>query len=332
MIDIVIPTYEGKHHLERCLTSIDRNTLMDRDEWRVVIADDHSPSPEMQDYLVSQPWPVISNTRSRGFPGNCNCAVSKLDGEFIVLLNSDTEVGTGWLRTMAANMEDRKVGIVGVRLLYPTDRRDVAGRIQHAGVARDSIGRPYHIWRGEIANYGPAMTKRKVNAVTFACVMIRRSCWEDLGGLDEGYVMGQFEDVDACWTARKKGWEIVYEPAVWIYHYEHGAGEEIALKSAEPNRQRLMDRWANIGSDEWLFSPVSLFNLDESQVKGLLGSFVHQVRGAAMCYAWQRESHDHRDHCRRLAAMEYGGLPQVEKDWANQWMERLLILLKGVPQ
>ena len=249
MIDIVIPTYEGAEVLKPCLLSLKHNTT---EGAKIVIADDHSKSSRMREILKGQNV-ILNGSGTQGFPHNVNWTVNQLDSEFICLLNSDTEVTRGWLSFMMEEMTQPSVGVVGCKLVYPPSRPTMGGLVQHAGVATNRQGLPYHIYRG-YDPLAPEVNRRlEINCVTFACALIRRDCWEDIGGLDERYVGGQFEDVHFCREARDAGWRVVYTPRALVYHVEHGSGEEFAFKSGTPNRNKLVKAWPNYPSDEGLF-------------------------------------------------------------------------------
>ena len=254
-VTIIIPTYNGKEHLDRCLSAIERNTIV---PYKLLVADDMSSELQMRTFLrgIKSRCSIIKSRKRRGFAGINNWAVSKTDTKYICLLNSDTEPGYMWLTFMLEELDnDEDVGIVGARLLYPPQKGwSLGGSIQHAGVARNSEGLPYHIFGGQPADLPAANVRRELNGVTFACALIRRKLWAELDGLDEGYVMGQFEDIDFCLKARKNGWKIVYQPLAALLHYEHGSGEEFVSRYSLTNRSRLVRIWGNLGSDEHLFT------------------------------------------------------------------------------
>lgn len=254
-VTIVIPTFNAAEHLKRCLSAIERNTVV---PYKLLIADDRSSEPAFRAYLrgLKRRYSTIKSHIRRGFAGINNWAVTKTNTKYICLLNSDTEPGYQWLTFMLKELDTHAdVGIVGAKLLYPPRKGyNLGGKIQHAGVATTKEGYPYHVHGGQPSDFPAANKRRELNAVTFACVLIRRKTWDELGGLDKGYVGGQFEDIDFCWTARKAGWKIVYQPKATLLHFEHGSGEEWVQKSSARNCARLRARWKGVGSDEHLFA------------------------------------------------------------------------------
>jgi len=253
-VTIIVPTYNTPDFLKQCLSAIERNTVV---PYKLLVADDMSSELEMRTLLrnIKSRCSVIKSRKRRGFAGINNWAVTHTDTKYVCLLNSDTEPGYQWLTFMLAELDEHEdVGIVGAKLLYPPQKGySLGGSIQHAGIARNKEGLPYHIFGGEPSDFPPANVRREVNGVTFACALIRRKLWDELGGLDDGYTMGNFEDVDFCNEARKKGWKIIYQPKAVLLHYEHGSGEDIVAQYSMVNRSRLMRKWGNLGSDEHLF-------------------------------------------------------------------------------
>jgi len=329
VIDIVIPVYGQKAMLEQCLTALQANTTPPH---RIIIADDCSPDEETRAYLKlvekMEGVILIRSKKNHGFPANVNHALSSVTSEFFVLLNSDTKPCTGWLTPLLEEMEDPQVAVVGSKLLYPREKVSPLGNtLQHCGVARDWLGRPYHMWRGLPKNLPAACKRRELNCVTFACALIRKSVWDEVGGLDEGYTGGQFEDVDFCWTVRKMGYKVVYTPYSILWHYEHGSGEEFARQTCEPNMERLRHKWPNIGSDEYLFTDI--LGPDPTAMRDSLAQFIHQVRSDAGAFDRPQRDESFVVHGRRIAKVPVPNLPITERDRTYQWADDLIKLLGG---
>jgi len=253
-VTIIIPTYNAQDFLEHCLSAIERNTVA---PYELLVADDMSSELSMRTFLrnIKGRCSVIKSCKRRGFAGINNWAVTKTNTKYICLLNSDTEPGYQWLTFMLEELDNNEdVGIVGAKLLYPPQKGwNIGGTIQHAGVARNGEGLPYHIFGGQPSDFPKANRRLELNAVTFACALIRRKLWDAIEGLDEGYIMGNFEDIDFCLKARKAGWKIVYQPKATLLHYEHGSGEDVVEQYSMINRERLVRKWGDLGSDEHLF-------------------------------------------------------------------------------
>ena len=145
-----------------------------------------------------------------------NLGARHATGEVLVFLNDDVEpLDAEWLDAMLAHANRREVGAVGARLLYRS------GAIQHAGMVigimegaghlhRNTFGSPYWNW---------LPFTRNVCAVTGACLAMRKSVFEELGGFDESFPVN-YNDVDLCLRARQAGYDVIVEPAAVLRHDE----------------------------------------------------------------------------------------------------------------
>jgi len=323
VIQIIVPVYNGLDLLKRCIIAVRENTYVD---YEITIADDHSPDTHVIEYCEEENLHIVQNeSGTQGFPHNCNWAAKTSRSKYICLLNSDTEVKGGWLSAMLDEMDEPSVGIVGSKLIYPAAKgKPWAGTIQHAGVAFDQNGAPYHINRGLNPRSRCVNVLTECNAVTFACVLIRRKAWDDLEGLDERYVGGQFEDIDFCLRAREKGWRIVYTPRSVAYHLEHGAGEDFVTKTSQSNKALLFKRFGRVPCDEYLFQEDALKPLWQQPNLDAFAAACHYWRGQHITWAVDRTVADNKDHCHRLANMPFADLPDIEKDQARAMAKNLI--------
>ena len=169
------------------------------------------------------------------FAENCNKGAEGATEDILIFLNDDTLPHVGWLQPLLDAFSDPEVGIVGARLLYPD------GRIQHAGVYFDAPG-------GVLTahNVTEDVESCDVDAVTGACLAIRRELFVACDGFDEGFDNG-YEDVDLCLRVRAGGWRIRYCAESTLIHYESQSGPA-RWRSVGANVQRLQDLW-NVRSD-----------------------------------------------------------------------------------
>jgi GT2 family glycosyltransferase len=165
----------------------------------------------------------------------------------LLLLNDDVApIGPYWLDHMVAHMDDARIGVVGARLLYP------AGPVQHGGIVMGLSGMCDHASRhlpgGATGPGARVVLDQELSAVTGACLLIRRTAFAAVGGLDETYPSA-FNDVDLCLRIREAKWGVVYAGSIALTHYElqtygsHYAGEREPYREAEIARFRW--RWAN---------------------------------------------------------------------------------------
>lgn len=197
------------------------------------------------------PFKIVSSGGNRGFSGANNLGVSISRAPYILLINSDViPVEPGWLRKMVNAIESSSnAGIVGARLLYPN------GSIQHDGMT--------FVWepswnaylnkhpRAGLEPLGPISDKpsRRI-AVTAACLLLRRSTYNLIRGLDEGFLIGDFEDSDLCFKVRELGLDILIVTNVHLIHLERQSFQGIGLdrfreQVARFNAWRHQRRWGD---------------------------------------------------------------------------------------
>ena len=331
---VIIPSYNKPLLLRATIHSAMANAFYPHE---MVVSDDDSPDGEMRDYLgrLRQEGKVRVLTHKvspHGFPHNVNFAMRRVggDADVVVLLNPDTKACGGWLREMMREFEDAEVGIVGAKLVYPKEAgHEMANRIQHAGVAFDSAGSPYHIWRGGDKTDPEVNTRREINCVTFACAGIRMRTWQDVGELDEDFVGGQFEDVDYCLRARAKGWKIVYQPKCELYHVEHGSEFPAFGEAAQRNFDLLHRKWPDLTSDEYLFEPFRWSLLTDDEFVRAAAKLFHTARIGGMRFALERNGNEQAQQViSQMARMGYDAQPESERKVCRKLVDELVELLK----
>ena len=243
-VSIIIPSFNNVQHVRRCLESIHRNTADVSFELVIV---DNASNAETRDYLTGAARTdprlhLINNAVNLGFARRAIKAVGPAHGQHLLFLNNDTEVQPGWLRALVDTMEkDAKVGAVGAKLLFAN------GTVQHAGViivnnqTQDVPLTATHIALRSRADDPQANERRACQAVTAACVLLRRAAFSQAGGFDESYWNG-FEDVDLNFKLGEKGWLRIYEPLCVVIHHEMQGGPERTVRFNQ-NLQHLSDRW-----------------------------------------------------------------------------------------
>jgi len=166
------------------------------------------------------PITVVASERNLGFAGANNLGARHARGTHLVLLNSDVMPGeNGWLPKLLAPLADVSVGVVGARLLYED------GTVQHAGMRLEAYepwgGMPILVHPGKgLPASAPTGRVAEMDAVTGACMAMRRDEYTALGGLDETYILGDFEDSDLCVRFRRRGKTTVMVDDVTLFHLE----------------------------------------------------------------------------------------------------------------
>ncbi len=211
-VTIIIPTRDKHQLLQRCIKSIERLTL--HRAYQILIVDNESCDAETVRYLAGSSHRVVRFATPAGFnfAEIVNFAVSSVETDFFVLLNNDTEViAPEWLDEMLG------YGRLPGKLLYP-DRR-----IQHAGVIMGVHGLTGHACQPLREDQAPAeyaLVARNYLAVTAACMLSRKSVFEEVGGFNALDLKVGWNDVDYCLRLRDRGYRVVMNPYAELYHLE----------------------------------------------------------------------------------------------------------------
>ncbi|HPF83719.1 MAG TPA: glycosyltransferase family 2 protein, partial [Bacilli bacterium] len=220
-ISIIIPTKDRSNILDTCLKSIYNKT--DYSNFEVIVIDNNSSEDSLFE-LLDDYKEKYSNFYSYGYECEFNYSylnnegIKHSTGDYIVLLNNDTEVITeSWLKTMVGYASQSHIGCVGVKLLYPTNN------IQHAGVIVGMGGVASHMYLNspefESGYYDRLQVPYDVKMVTAACLMVKRSIFDEVDGLDENLKVA-YNDVDFNVRVRYKGYYNIFLPQVVLHHYE----------------------------------------------------------------------------------------------------------------
>jgi len=216
-VSVIIPNWNGAHHLPTCLESLRRQTHA---RVEVVVADNGSTDGSLEllarDYAEVR---VLALGENRGFAGACNAGIEAARGDLVVLLNNDTEADPQWLEEIAAAFERHpEAGIVASKMLL-FDRRDT---FHTAGDSYRVDGIPGNrgVWQKDVGQF------EREEYVFSACggsAAYRRAMLEQVGLLDEDFFYS-CEDVDLAWRAQLAGWRCIYAPRAVVYHKLGGTG------------------------------------------------------------------------------------------------------------
>ena len=185
------------------------------------------------------------------FSAIINHAIPMVETPYVIMLNDDITVITpDWVETMLEHARRPEVGVVGPKLLYPD------GTIQHAGVVLGPYAGSAHAFKqyhGDYTGYfGLPNVTREYSAVTFACAMMRRSLFDEIGLLDDEHLPIAFNDVDFCLRARERGYQIIYTPHAVLYHHESVTKTVIAKPS---EIEHLQSRWSHVIAHDPFYNP-----------------------------------------------------------------------------
>ncbi len=221
LISIIIPNKDHIDDLKRCMESIEQKSTYKNYEY--IIVENNSTDPATFEYYkkleAENPkvrmvyWDGVFN-----YSAINNYGASFAKGEYLLLLNNDTEIiNPDCLEELMGYCMRKDVGAVGARLYYEDDT------IQHAGVVIGFGGIAGHCFvqqkRGTTGYCHRIICAQDYSAVTAACMMVKRSAFDAVGGLSEELAVA-FNDIDFCMKLRKAGYLIVYNPYAELYHYE----------------------------------------------------------------------------------------------------------------
>ncbi len=169
---------------------------------------------------------LVRAPKNLGFAGGNNLGMLNATGDVLVLLNDDTEPESDWLAALdAAFVQDSKLGVAGVRLLYP-DRKT----IQHLGGVVEPNGLTQHLDYGLSIDEQTVFEPREVDYATGAALAARREAVREIGMLDEGFWPIYFEEVDWCFRAREAGWGVRVIPDSTVIHHESQTTEKFSRR------------------------------------------------------------------------------------------------------
>jgi glycosyltransferase involved in cell wall biosynthesis len=221
LVSIIVPTRDQVKLLRRCLVSIRQKTGYAPIE--IVIVDNGSTDPVthafLRDLAQDASIHILTDPDEFNFSRLINRGAGVARGEILAIVNNDIETEqSGWLREMVSHALRPEVGAVGARLWYPD------GRLQHAGVVLGLHGVASHAFQRFPPQPAAPMNRtfalsQNYSAVTAACMVMRKTTFDDLGGFDEN-LPHNFNDVDFCLRLRERGWQIVWTPYANLIHHE----------------------------------------------------------------------------------------------------------------
>jgi O-antigen biosynthesis protein len=215
-VSIVIATL-GNDRLERCLESI-RADVGTRLASEIVVVANAPLRPERLARLTAHPLPpvrVISTGVNLGFGAASNLGARSSRGEYLIFVNDDVEVLPGWLDALVQTADSHPhAGAVGSLMLFPD------GTIQDAGAIVWSDGSTLGVDRGTTPGSSRYNFLRPVDYCSACSLLVRRHLWDAVGGFDDRYFPGYYEDVDLCFSLARLGYTTLFQPRSRAVHHE----------------------------------------------------------------------------------------------------------------
>ena len=248
-ITIVIPNKDHCEDLKRCVTSILEKSSYDN--YEIIIVENNSTSDEVFRYYdelrKNALIRIVTYQGEFNYSRINNLGVSKADGDYVILLNNDTQVITlNWMEELLMYAQREDVGAVGAKLYYGDRTIQHAGVVIGLGAHRTAGHTHYGVSANNLGYMGRLCYAQNVTAVTGACLMVKKRIYEEAGGLDESFAVS-LNDVDFCLRLREAGYLNVFTPFAELYHFESVSrglddqGEKAVRYNEESERFR--EKW-----------------------------------------------------------------------------------------
>ena len=268
-ISIIIANKDHEPDLRRCISSIMEKSTYDNFE--IIVVENNSETAEIQKYYEelkqNEKVKIITYHGPFNYSAINNLGAEKAEGEYLLLLNNDTQVITvNWMEELLMYAQRDDVGAVGAKLYYGDKT------IQHAGVvlglgAHRTAGHSHYMQHRENLGYmGRLCYTQNVSAVTGACLMVSKELFEKAGGLEESFAVS-LNDVDFCIKLREMGYLNVFTPFAELFHFESASrglddkGEKAERYNEESARFR--EKWKEVlAKGDPYYNPN--FSLDRS--------------------------------------------------------------------
>jgi glycosyltransferase involved in cell wall biosynthesis len=262
LVSIIIPTRDRAELLKRSVESILAHT--DYGPFEILIVDNGSVEPATLSFFREvegdEHIRIIVERGPFNYSRLNNHAAKQARGDILGFLNNDTEIDDpGWLTEMVSHAARTKVGAVGARLWYPD------GTLQHGGVVLGLggvAGHAFpHIPRGHPGYFNRAMLQQNCSAVTGACMVVRKSVFEELKGFDEVNLGVTFNDIDFCLRLTQRGYRVVWTPYANLIHHESASRGHQRTREEQEEFERAVDYMQTTWGAELMHDPFYNPNL-----------------------------------------------------------------------
>ncbi len=243
-VSVIIPAWNLWETTAACLKALARH-----DEGAsVVVVDNGSADATATELaplgaaLFGPRFRRVRLSENLGFAAGCNAGAREADGDALFFLNNDTQVRAGWLGPLREALARPGAGAVGPLLLYPD------GHVQHCGVSFTPLGGVKHLYADFPGGHPAVRRAHPLQAITGAALLLRRADFEDAGGFREEYANG-YEDLDLCFTLRRRGLSLSVVPEAVVVHAESRTPGRHARTSA--NAALFSARWGDVARPDY---------------------------------------------------------------------------------
>ena len=252
LISIIIANKDHVEDLSRCVSSIlEKSTY---ENYEIIIVENNSQDAKTFAYYeelqTNERISVITYEGAFNYSAVNNLGASKARGEYVLLLNNDTQVITvNWMEELLMYAQRKDVGAVGAKLYYGDKTIQHAGVVLGLGAHRTAGHSHYGQHRDNLGYMGRLCYAQNVSAVTGACLLVKKELFQEVGGLDEGFAIS-LNDVDFCIKLRQKGYLNVFTPFAELYHFESRSRglDDQGEKAERYNREseKFREKWKEI--------------------------------------------------------------------------------------
>ena len=239
-VSIVIPVYNKWVYTAACLRSLVEARC--QSSFEVIVVDDGSSDDSFERLQSIEGLTAIRNEENLGFIGSCNRGAEAARGEYIVMLNNDTQVLDGWLDALLDTFTQfPDTGLAGARLVYPD------GRLQEAGGIIFNDGSGWNYGKFDQADRPEYQYTREADYCSGACIVMKTELFRELGGFDSHYAPAYYEDTDLAFRVRAHGLKVRIQANATIVHHEGiTSGTDLnsgAKRYQAVNRDKFLERW-----------------------------------------------------------------------------------------
>ncbi len=252
-VSILIPNKDHVEDLRRCIDSIKERTTYSN--YEILVIENNSTQQETVDYYQTlegqENITVVMYQGEFNYATINNVGARAATGKYLLLLNNDTQViSMNWIENMLMYAQRPDVGAVGAKLYYSDKTIQHAGVVVGLGAHRTAGHTHYKINYDNLGYMGKLCYAQNVSAVTGACLMVKKSLYDELGGLDENFQIA-LNDVDFCLRIRKKGYLNVFTPFAELYHFESASRgidivDEAKAKRYEKESAHFREKWKDV--------------------------------------------------------------------------------------
>ena len=270
-VSIIIPTKNNKSLLKRCIESIENNT--NYKNFEIIIVDNNTTDDETLEYYNSLGYEIILYKDAFNFSKMNNLGVTKAQGDYILCLNDDTKaLEPSWLTEMVSICEQDDVGIVGAKLLHSN------GTIQHAGAVFLKSGSGFHVFENIMENekgfFNLHNVIRNFSAVTGACLLIKKSVFDKVGGYDDNFDLF-YGDADLCLKTLNSGLHVIYTPFALLLH----EGSVTIKKTSKTffaieNHFSFISKWSYLKQGDPFYNPNLGWNYSIAKLEHQMDSII----------------------------------------------------------